>query len=169
MKDANCHNFGRLGISCFEKEGFCKTHCQKLGKFSLHSFPHLSWFEVTNMLGVWNIIFLSGRPIRLTNYNFHTFVQHYITIHYHRCIIDNYRNVKDVKCQNFGRLGISHLEKEEFWKLMPKAARVFLHIPSPTWTGLRFPYAKGLWYHQPFIGSYPEWPIITSMHMYSVA
>ena len=94
-------------------------------------------------------------PIRLTNYNFHTFVQHYITFHYHRCIIDNYRNVKDVKCQNFGRLGISHLEKKSFCKTHLKSWDSFLDIPSPTWRDLRFPHARGLRYHQPFIGSYP--------------
>ena len=40
-------------------------------------------------------------PIRLTNYIFH--VQYNITIHYHSCSIDKYRNVEDPKCHNFGR------------------------------------------------------------------
>ena len=26
VEGPKCHNFGRLGISCFEKAGFCKTH-----------------------------------------------------------------------------------------------------------------------------------------------
>ena len=103
---------------------------------------------------LWNIIYLSWGPIRLTNYNFHTHVQYYITIHYHSCSIDKYRNVKDVKCQNFGRLGISCFEKEGFCKTHPKVGKVF-HIPSPTWADLRFPHARGLRYHQPFIGTYP--------------
>ena len=32
------------------------------------------------MPGVWDIIYLSGEPLRLTNYNFHTHVQYGITI-----------------------------------------------------------------------------------------
>ena len=91
-------------------------------------------------------------PIRLTNYSFHTHVLYYITFHYHCCSIDKYRNVKYVKCYNFGRLGISHFEKEKFWKTNPKSCKSFLHIPSPKWTDLRFPYARGLWYHLPFRG-----------------
>ena len=76
---------------------------QKLGEFPPHSFSHLSWFEVPPMLGVWDIINLSGGPIRLTNYNFHTHVQYWITIHYHICSIDKYRNVEGPKCHNFGK------------------------------------------------------------------
>ena len=153
VKDANCHNFGRLGISCFEKKGL-QNSLPKVGKVFSTFFPHLSWFEVTNMLGVWNNHLPFRGPIRLTNYNFHTFVQYYITIHYHRCIIDNSRNVKDVKCQNFGRLGISHLEKERFCKTQPKAGRVSSTFLLPTWADLRFPHARGLRYHQPLMGTY---------------
>ena len=85
---------------------------QKLGDFPLHSFSHLSWFEVPPMLRVYNIIYLSW----LTNYNSHTDIQYCITIHYHSCSIDKYRNVEGSKCHNFGRLGISLFEKEGFFQ-----------------------------------------------------
>ena len=128
---------------------------QKLGEFSPHSFSHLSWFEVLHMLGVCDIITFWGATIWLTNYNFHAHVQYCTTIHNHGCSIDKYRNVKDAKCQNVGRLGISHLEKEGFWKTHCKSCKSFLHIPSPTWVDLKFSYAMRLRCHQSFIGSYP--------------
>ena len=62
------------------------------------------------MLGVCRYQSFRG-PVRLTNYNFHTHVQYCITIHYHSCSIDKYRNVEGPKCHNIGRLGISHFEK----------------------------------------------------------
>ena len=149
-----CHTFGRLGISCFEKAGFCKTH-PKSWKTFLH-IPSPTWADLRFPYARGLKYHLPFRgPIWLTNYNFHTFVQYYITIHYHSCSIDKYRNVKDANCQNFGRLGISHLEKESFCKTHPKSWESFLHIPSPTWADLKFSYARGLRYHQPFIGSNP--------------
>ena len=48
----------------------------------------------------------------LTNYKFHVYVQHFITVHYHSCSIDKFRNVEGAKCHNFGRLGISYFKKE---------------------------------------------------------
>ena len=47
------------------------------------------------------------------------------------------------------------LRKKGFAKVTAKSWESFLHIPSPTWADLRFPHARGLRYHQPFIGSYP--------------
>ena len=148
-KVAKCHTFGRLGISCFEK-----AKLLKVGKvFSTFLLPpELIWGSP--MPGVWDIINLSWGPIRWTNYNFHPHVQYCITIQYLSCSIDKYRNVKDVKCHNFERLGISHLEKERFCKSHPKGWESFLHIPSPTWADLRFPHARGLRYHQPFMRTY---------------
>ena len=105
VKDVKCHNFGRLGISCFEKEGFCKTHPKSWDNF--FHIPYTTWaeFQFPYTRGLWNHLPLRG-PISLTTYNFHTHVQYYITIHYHSCSIDKYRNVKDVKCHSCGRLGI---------------------------------------------------------------
>ena len=93
-------------------------------------------------------------PIRWTNYNFHPHVLYCITIHYQSCSIDKYRNMKDVKCQHFERLGISHLEKERICKTQPKSWKSFLHNHSLIWADLRFPHAWGLRYHQPFMGTY---------------
>ena len=147
------HNFWRLGISCFEKAGFCKLTAK-----NWESFPHIpspTWTDLRfpYAKGLWYNHPLRG-PIWLTNYNFHAHVQYCITIHYHCCSIDKYRNVKDAKCQNYGRLGISHLEKEGFWKTHLKSCKSFFHIPSPTWTDLRFPHARHLRYHQPFMRTY---------------
>ena len=153
-KVAKCHSFGRLGISCFEKERFCQTQ-PKIWKSFLHILSP-TWADLRFPYARDLKYHLPFRgPITLTNYNFHTFVQCYITFHYHSCSIDNYRNVKDAKCQNFGRLGISHLEKERIFKTHPKSWKSFLNILSPTWADLRFPYAWGLRYHQPFMGTYP--------------
>ena len=154
MEVQKCHTFGRLGISCFGKAGFCKTHPK-----NWESFPHIpspTWTDLRfpYARGLWYHHPLRG-PIWLTNYNFHAHVQYCTTIHNHGCSIDKYRNVKDAKCQNVGRLGISHLEKEEFWKTHPKSCKSFLHIPSPTWVDLKFSYAMGLRCDQSFIGSYP--------------
>ena len=38
------------------------------------------------------------RPIRLTNYNFHADVHYCITIYYHMCSIDKYKNVEGPQC-----------------------------------------------------------------------
>ena len=146
-----CHNFGRLGIYHFENEEFWKTSPK-----SCKSFPHIpspTWADLRfpYARGLWYHLPFRG-PIRMTNYNVHAHVQYCIGIHYLGCSIDKYRNVKYVKCYNFGRLGISHFEKEEFWKTNPKSCKSFLHIPSPKRTDLRFPYARGLWYHLPFRG-----------------
>ena len=90
--------------------------------------------------------------IRLIIYNFHTHVQYCKTFHYHSCSIHKHRIVEGLKCHNFGRLGISHFEREGFCKTHPKSWDSFLHIHSPTWADLRFPPATGLRYHQPFRG-----------------
>ena len=154
MEGQKCHTFGRFGISCFGKAGFCKTHPK-----NWESFPHIpspTWTDLRfpYARGLWYHHPLRG-PIWLTNYNFHPHGLYCITIHYHSCSIDIYRTVKDVKCHNFrGRLGISHLEKERFCKSQPKSCKSFLHIPSPTWADLRFPHARGLRYHQPLMGIY---------------
>ena len=42
------HNFGRLGISCFEKAGFCKTHPQSWESF-LH-IPSPTWADLRFLL-----------------------------------------------------------------------------------------------------------------------
>ena len=60
-------------------------------------------------------------------------------IHYNSCSIGKYRNVEGSKCHKFGRLGISHFEKEGFCINHPKSWESFLHIPSPTRADLRFP------------------------------
>ena len=110
VESPKCHNFGRLGISCFEKEGFAKL-TPKAGRVS-------STFLLPPEL-IWGSPYARGvryhqpfrGPIRLTNYNFHAHVQYCITIHYHSCSIDKYINVESPKCHNFGMLGISHFEK----------------------------------------------------------
>ena len=91
-------------------------------------------------------------PIRLTNYNLHTHVQYCITIHYHSCSIDKYRNVEGPKCHNCGRLGISCFEKEGFCKTHLKSWESFLHIPSPTSADLTFPLCWGSLISLPFRG-----------------
>ena len=103
------HNFGSLGISHFEKEGFCKTH-PKSWEFPPHSFSHMTLFQASYVRGVRYHQPFRG-PIRLTNYNFHAHVQYCITIHNQNCSIDKYRNVEGSKCNNFGRLGMSHFAK----------------------------------------------------------
>ena len=152
---------GSLGISCFEKEGICKTQPKSWDSF-LH-IPSPTWADLRFPYAR-GLIFhqpFMRELSRLTNYNFHPYVQYCITIQYLSCSIDKYRNVKDVKCHNCGRLGISHLENERFCKIHPKGWESFLHIPSPTWTDLRFPYARGLRYHHPFMGTYQNGQIIT--------
>ena len=144
--------FWKVGNIPFWEGRVLKNSPQKLQEFPPHAFSHLSWFDSSPMPGVWDIITLSWGPIRMTNYNVHAHVQYCIGIHYLECSTDKYRNVKYVKCQNFGRLGISHTEKEEFWKTNPKSCKSFLHIPWPKRTDLRFPYARGLWYHLAFRG-----------------
>ena len=153
MKDAKCQNFGRLGISHLEKEGFWKTHPKSCKSF-LH-IPSPTWANLRfpYARGLRYHHPLRG-PIWLTNYNFHAHVQYCTTIHYHGCSIDKYRNVKNAKCQNFGRLGISHLEKEGFWKTNPKTCKSFLHILSPTWADLKFSYARGTVITSSFAGTY---------------
>ena len=84
---------------------------QKVGEFPLHSFSHLSWFEVPPYARGLRYHLPFRTPIWLTNYNFHAHVQYCITIHYQSCSIDKYINVEGPKCDNFGRLGISHFEQ----------------------------------------------------------
>ena len=79
--------------------------------FAPHSLSHLSWFEVPPCQVSEISSTFHEEAIRWANYNFHTHVQYCITIHYHSCSIDKYRNVKHVKCYNVGKLGISHFEK----------------------------------------------------------
>ena len=99
------HNFGRLGISCFEKEGFWKTHCKSWESSStLLLLPELIWGSPYGKGLQYHIPFRGH--IKLTNYNLHAHVQYCITIHYHSCSIDKYRNVEGPRCHNFGRLGI---------------------------------------------------------------
>ena len=64
---------------------------QKLGEFPLHSFSHLTWFEVpTYARGLQYHLPFRGH-LRLTNYNFHAHEQYWIPIHYHSCSTDIYR------------------------------------------------------------------------------
>ena len=80
-------------------------------KFSvLGSFlpPELIW-DLPYCRGTTCYLFFR-RHIRLTNYNFCTHVVYCITIHYHICHIDKYRNVESPICHNFGKLGISCFE-----------------------------------------------------------
>ena len=52
----------------------------------------------------------------MINYNFHAHVQYCITIQYLSCSIDIYRNVKYVKCHNFGKLEeYPILKKQDIW------------------------------------------------------
>ena len=116
--------------------------------------PELIWGS--HMLGVCDIITLLRGPIWLTNYNFHPHGLYCITIHYHSCSIDIYRTVKDVKCHNFGRLGISHLEKERVLQISTQKLQEFPpHSFSPPELIWSSPMPWRLRYHQPFIGSYP--------------
>ena len=88
---------------------------EKTNPISWESFLHIpspKWTDLrfSYARGLWYLLPFRG-PIRMTNYNFHGHVQYCITIRYYSCSIDIYRNVKDVKCHNFGKLGISHFEK----------------------------------------------------------
>ena len=123
--------FGRSGISHFEQEGFCKTHPKSWESFLHIPSPTSAYLRFPCARGLrYHLPF--WRPIRLTNYNFHGHVQYCITIHYHSCSIDKYRNVECPKCHNSGSLEISHFEQEGFCNTHPKSWESFLHIPSPT-------------------------------------
>ena len=117
MGDVKCHNFEILGISQIGTEEFCKTHSK-----SWEIFFHIPsiWADLRfpHALGLRYHLPYS-KPIRMTNYNFHAHVQYCITFHYPGCSINKYRNVECPKCNNFGRLGISHFEKEGFCKTHP--------------------------------------------------
>ena len=91
-------------IPFWERRGLHNSP-QKLKAFVQHSYSYLSWFEVPPMLWVWDIIYISGD---LSNWQIITCM----TMHNHSCSIDRYINVEDLKCHNFGSLGISHFEKE---------------------------------------------------------
>ena len=134
------------------RKSFEKLMPQKLQEFSSTFLLPKELIWGSHMLGVCDIINLLGDLSEWQIIIVHVHVQYCIGIHYLSCSIDKYRNVKYVKCYNFGRLGISHFEKEEFWKTNAKSCKSFLHIPSPKRTDLRFPYARGLWYHLPFRG-----------------
>ena len=126
--------------------------------------PELIWGP-PNARGLWHHLLFRG-PIRLTNYNFLAHVQYCITIPYHSCSIDKYRNVEDVKCHNFGRLGISHVEQEGFCKTHPKhwefPPHSFSHL---SW--FEVPPMLGVWNIIYLLQNLSDWQIITSMHMYS--
>ena len=157
MEVQKCHTFGRLGISCFGKAGF------------FFPPPELIWgYQYTR--GLWNIIFFSGQ---LSDWqiitSMHICTALCITIHYHSCSIDNYRNVKDVKCQNFGRLGISHLEKEgllqnSLQKLEEFPPHSFSHL---SWFEVLLCYASEM--SSIFHRELSNWQIITSIHMGCIA
>ena len=103
MEGPICHNFGRLGISYFEQEGFCKTHPK-----SWESFLHISsptWGDLMSphARGLRYHQPLMG-PLRLTNHNCNTYVQYCITFYYYICHNDKYRYVECPKFHNFGRL-----------------------------------------------------------------
>ena len=131
VKGPKCHNFGRLGISCFQRGGFAKL-TPKVGRVSSTFFhpPELISGSPYARSLIYHLPFRG--PLRLTNENFHAHVQHHVTYHYHICSIDKYINVEGPKFHNFGRLGISHFEWEGFCKTHPKSWKNFLHIPSPT-------------------------------------
>ena len=102
MKGPKCHNFGRLGISCFKKEGFGKL-TQTLKSVSstfLHPTELIRGSPYARGLTYHHLPFMG--PIRLTNYNLHAHVQYCITIHYNSCSIDKHRNVDGPKCCTFG-------------------------------------------------------------------
>ena len=105
-------------------------------------------------------------PIRLTNYNFYAHVQNCITIHYHSCSIDKYRNVEGPKCHNSGRLDIFCFEQEGLCKTHPKS----WEFPSHSFSHLswfKITLILGLWDIIYLSGDLSDWQIITSMHMYS--
>ena len=118
----------KVGNFPFWEGRVLKNSPQKFQEFPPHSFSQKNWFEVLHMPGVcdYHLPFI-GDLSRMINYNFHAHVQYCITIQYLSCSIDIYRNVKDVKCHNFGKLGISHLEKEGFCKNLncQKSGKVF--------------------------------------------
>ena len=149
MEGPKCLNFGRVVISCFKKEGFCKL-IPKAGRVSSTFLlpPELIWSSTYTRGLRYHLPF--REPIILTNYNFHAHVQYCITIHYHSCSIDKYRNVEGPKCQHFGRLGISCFEKEGFCKTHLKSWQSFIHIPAPTWAEWGSTYTRGLRYHLSF-------------------
>ena len=110
VEGLKCHNFGSLGISCFQKAGFCKTHSKARRVSYTFPLPPELIQGSPYARGLRYHLPFRG-PIRLTNCYFHTHVQYCITFHYHMCSIDKYVNVEGPKCHNFGRLGISHLSR----------------------------------------------------------
>ena len=111
----NMHLYIRSGIRniLFWQGRVLHNSLHNLGEFSPHSFSHLRWVEDPPMLGICGIIYLWGDLSDWTNYNFHACVQYCITIHYHSCIIDKYRNVDGPKWHNNGKVkNIPCFEKE---------------------------------------------------------
>ena len=90
-------------------------------------------------------------PIRLTNYNFHAHVQYCITIHYHSCSIDKYRNVEGPKCQFWKVRNILFWEQRVLQNSPQKlgVSPIFLLPPKLIWGS---PSPRGMRYHLPFMG-----------------
>ena len=78
VEGLKCHNFGRLGISYFEKEGFCKNHPKSRESFLHIPSPNTADLRFPYARDLRYHLPFRG-PIRLTN-NFYTHVQDCITI-----------------------------------------------------------------------------------------
>ena len=115
-------------------------------------FSHLSWFEIPHILGVWDIIYMSGDT---SDWQIITSMHMYSQYHYSLPYLSYWQ------MQICGRSKIPQFWKVWnilFWvgrlfaKVTPKAGRVssiFLLPPEVIWCP---PYARGLRYHQPFRG-----------------
>ena len=151
MECLNCHNFGRLWICCFEKEGF------GLASELIWGSPYardLWYHQPSGNLSDWQII---------------TSMYMYRTVELFTTIAVVLRNRKMWKAWNAPILeGYEYavLRRKDFAKLTKKAGRIsstFLLSPELIWGSY---YARDLWYHQPS-GKLSDWQIITSMYMYS--
>ena len=100
-------------------------------------------FDFLSMLGVWDIINISGHQ---SDWQIITSIHIYSSI----CHIDKYRNVKGPYFTNCGGSGIFYLSRNGFAKLTPKTGRVFFTFLLPSdvfWFPL---YARCLRYHKHF-------------------
>ena len=109
VEGSKFHNFGRFRISFFEYGGFCKTQPKSWESFlHISSPPEVIWCPPYDRGLRYHQPFRG--PIRLTNYNFHADVHYGITIHYHMCSIEKYKNVGGPQCVSLWWAEISQSE-----------------------------------------------------------
>ena len=97
-------------------------------------------------------------PIRLTNNNFHAHVHYCITIHYHRCSIDKYRNV--VCLYGGGRYVWAQIHQSELTTRRSAWPKCWLNVKL-TWCsislGHQMPLLRGRGYVWPEIRLSLQW------------